>query len=319
MFENLLRHVTEKQIGIIMSRVLLRTGKRAEIPYRLQMIDREVYTAEELCYCLAQCADFLDERIMDPALVNWLISECGLSELGGRLEQILRTAPPVFMNPSANSGGRRVKSSGNGSKKYIGFVMTILDSVGYQPPAQRAQIRQKMENSRGMRPYEEQIREAGGYAKEGQRGKAQEIFDDLLEELPGLEHSTRAGVWKHKGILYADGFDFAKAAACFEKAWNLSHETESGFFFLAALNLSSSEEDYDRYVQDHPELYDISRQVRERIAQAQTAYRNGSESRQIRALQKYRKDRQDSAFAAQMQRRIRELTEHYRETNASPF
>lgn len=314
-----------------MSRVLLRTGKRAEIPYRLQMIDREVYTVEELCYCLAQCADFLDDRVMDPALVNWITSECGLPELGSRLEQILRTAPRLFVNASNSSNAsdssdsfsrsaiRHREPAGSGTKKYINFVMTILDSTHYQPPAQRAQIRLQMENSRGMKPYEEQIQEAGGYAKEGQRGKAQEIFDDLLEELPGIEHRTRAGVWKHKGILYADGFDFAKAAGCFAKAWDLSHETESGFFFLAALNLSSSEEYYDRYIQEHPELYEISRQVRERIAQAQSAYRNGSESRQIRALQKYRKDHQDSTFAVQMQRRIRELTEHYRETNASPF
>lgn len=299
--------------------VLLRTGKRAEIPYRLDRIDREVYTVEELCYCLAECADFLDDRIMDPELVNWILSECELSKLASRLEQILRTAPQFFMNRPSGYVGRRPELTVKESKRYIDFVMTILDSVGYQPPEQRREIRRKMENSRGMRPYEEQILEAGGYAKEGQRGKAQEIFDDLLEELPGLEHSTRAGVWKHKGILYADGFDFAKAADCFEKAWNLSHEEESGFFFLAARILSSPEEEYDRYVREHPELYEISRQVRERITQAQTAYRNGSGSRQIRALQKYRKDRQDTAFRLQMQRRVRELTGHYREINASPF
>jgi hypothetical protein len=56
----------EQQMG----RVLTVTGRLADTPYRIRKIERNVYSAEELCYSLAQCADFMDEEIMDPELAE---------------------------------------------------------------------------------------------------------------------------------------------------------------------------------------------------------------------------------------------------------
>ena len=72
-----------------MARVIYAGGRLADKPYRIEKIERNVYSAEELCYSLVQSAQILDARIMDTSLVSWLREECGLPELADRLAPYL--------------------------------------------------------------------------------------------------------------------------------------------------------------------------------------------------------------------------------------
>ena len=76
-----------------MAKLLLTTGRIAEKPYRLRLIDRNLYTIEELCYSLAQCASFLDDDLMDHELLTWIEEQCALPELAAQLRSILRGVP----------------------------------------------------------------------------------------------------------------------------------------------------------------------------------------------------------------------------------
>ena len=127
-----------------MSRLILTMGRTARTPYLIEKIERKVYTIEELCYSLAQCAQLLDDSIRDPDLVIWLGSECGLTDLSVKLRPWL---------------DRR--------NAYVEFVMVILEYAAYQSPARQKEIRREMEESEGMEPYGK--RDAlPGLAAEGQ-------------------------------------------------------------------------------------------------------------------------------------------------------
>ena len=76
-------------MGCCMSRVFIATGKVAKTPYRLEKIERNIYSIEELCYSLVQSAQFLDTSVMDPALVDWISNECGLPDLAAVLRPML--------------------------------------------------------------------------------------------------------------------------------------------------------------------------------------------------------------------------------------
>ena len=107
-----------------MSRLILTMGRMARTPYLIEKIERKVYTIEELCYSLAQCAQLLDDSIRDPDLVIWLGSECGLTDLSVKLRPWL---------------DRR--------NAYVEFVMVILEYAAYQSPARQKEIRREMEES----------------------------------------------------------------------------------------------------------------------------------------------------------------------------
>ena len=247
-----------------MSRLILTMGRTARTPYLIEKIERKVYTIEELCYSLAQCAQLLDDSIRDPDLVIWLGSECGLTDLSVKLRPWL---------------DRR--------NAYVEFVMVILEYAAYQSPARQKEIRREMEESEGMEPYRQLLARAEYSAGQGRIGQAQSELDGVLAALPELEREMRSRVWQQKGRLYAGQFSFRKASDCYYRAWKLTHDRHSGKCYLAALRMVTSQEEWDDYIGEHPELYEHALLVRQGIEQAQAACRAGSEGRTIRKMKQY--------------------------------
>ena len=65
-----------------MGRVLLCLGRYARNPYFVERAYVNVYSVEELCYCLIRNAYLVDEEIMDENLPDWLERECGRRNSG---------------------------------------------------------------------------------------------------------------------------------------------------------------------------------------------------------------------------------------------
>ena len=91
-----------------MGRVLLCVGKYADKPYFLERLYVNVYSAEELCYCLMQNAFLIGKEIVDEGLAEWLETECGQIELAAGLREMVK--------------------AGCGA---AGFAGKILDDIGY--------------------------------------------------------------------------------------------------------------------------------------------------------------------------------------------
>ena len=139
-----------------MGRCILTTGRIAEKPYRIRIIDRNVYTVEELCYSIAQCASFLDEDFMDHELLVWLEESCGLAELASQLRSLLR--------------GRCAVED---------LASVILLYVGYQSVAEIERIRASISSGKGMEPFHRRLSEAKFAASRGQVTRAIELMDGI--------------------------------------------------------------------------------------------------------------------------------------------
>ena len=244
-----------------MGRVLTVTGRLAETPYRIRRIERNVYSAEELCYSLAQCADFMDEEIMDPALAVVVLHALeGVPQTGG--EGLLLVFPPELAQaPSINRDLNRA-----------------------QMLAGRGHMRQ-----------------------------AQTTYTELLEKLPDMERGTRAQIWKEKGLHYADSFLFERAADCFRQAWELSPAPEHAFWYVASLYMYMSGEEYRAFLEVHPEFYESAYQVEQRASRAESRFKSGSESRQLRRLRQLRRENQEEAFSSRLGHTLKGMQDDYRQ------
>jgi hypothetical protein len=279
-----------------MGRSILTTGRIAEKPYRIRIIDRNVYTVEELCYSLAQCASFLDEDLMDHELLVWLEESCGLAELAAQLRSLLR--------------GRCAVED---------FVSVILLYVGYQSVAEIERIRASISSGKGMEPFQRRLSEAKFAASRGHITQAIELMDGILAELPELEREMRGRIWAEKGRLYAAGFRYAEAADCYGKAWRLSGSRQNCVRYLAALQFSIPEDAYAEYIGGHPELEEAAAQLTKAVAQADREWKNGTAGRQNRRLIGYLRNGQAKSFDNYAQQRIRELRDQFRADNAPSF
>ena len=279
-----------------MGRSILTTGRIAEKPYRLRIIDRNVYTIEELCYSLSQCASFLDEDLMDHELLVWIEESCGLAELASQLRSLLR--------------GRCAVED---------FVSVLLLYVGYQSTAEIERIRTSISSGKGMEPFLRRLSEAKFAASRGHITQAAALMDGILDELPELEREMRGRIWAEKGLLYAKGYRFAEAADCYGKAWRLSRSRENCLKYLAALRFSIPEEEYREYVAEHPEMEEVAAELERTAALAEKEWKSGTAGRQAKRLAGYLRNGQTKSFDNYAQQRIRELRDSFRADNAPSF
>ena len=273
-----------------MGRILTVAGRLSDTPYRIRKIERNVYSAEELCYSLAQCADFMDAEIMDPALADWLSESCGLHELARLLHAQLR--------------GRHTPKD---------FVGTILRECGCLPAGETARVLARMEEGRGMESITKDLSRAQSLAGRGLMRQAQNTYTELLDRLPDMERGTRAQIWREKGLHYADSFLFERAADCFRQAWELSPVPEHAFWYVASLYMYMDGEEYRRFLEKNPQFYESAYQVEQRAARAESRFRSGSESRQMRRLRQLRRENQEEAFSSRLGHTLKGLQEDYRQ------
>ena len=279
-----------------MGRCILTTGRIAEKPYKLILIDRNVYSVEELCYSIAQCASFLDEDFMDHGLLVWLEESCGLAELASQLRSLLR--------------GRCTVED---------FASVLLLYVGYQSQAEIERIRASISSGRGMEPFHRRLNEARFAASRGHMTQAVELMDGILAELPELEREMRGRIWTEKGLLYAQGFRFAEAADCYGKAFRLSGSRQNCVKYLAALRFALSEEEYLGFIAERPEFSEAAAELDAVAAQAEREWKNSTTGRQSKRLSGYLKGGQPRAFDNYAAQRIRELRDQFREENEPSF
>lgn len=273
-----------------MGKILTAAGRLADTPYRIRKIERNVYSVEELCYSLAQCADFMDEEIMDPALADWLSESCGLHELARHLRGQLR--------------GRHTTGE---------FVGTILRECGYLPAGETAKVLERMEHGNGMASISRELARAQSLAARGYMRQAQNTYTELLGKLPAMERGTRAQIWKEKGLHYADSFLFERAADCFREAYELSPLPEHAFWYIASLYMYMDGDAYRQFLEENPAFYESAYQVEQRAAAAQGRFKAGSESRQLRRLRQLHREKQEEAFTSRLGHTLKGLQEDYRQ------
>ncbi|MDO5134108.1 MAG: hypothetical protein Q4D81_14175 [Eubacteriales bacterium] len=273
-----------------MGRILTVAGRLSDTPYRIRKIERNVYSAEELCYSLAQCADFMDEEIMDPALADWLSECCGMHELARLLRAQLR--------------GRHTPKE---------FVGTILRECACLPAGESAKVLTRMEEGREMESITKDLSRAQNLAGKGLMRQAQNTYTELLNRLPDMERGTRAQIWKEKGLHYADSFLFERAADCFRMAWELSPVPEHAFWYVASLYMYMDGDSYRSFLEEHPEFYESAYQVEQRAARAESRFKSGSESRQLRRLRQLRRENHEDAFSSRLGHTLKGMQEDYRQ------
>ncbi len=277
-----------------MSRVIIATGRLAENPYRIEKIERNIYSIEELCYSLVQSAQFLDKEIMDPALVTWIGTELGLEDLQKKLTPYL--------------GKSRALSD---------FVSTILDYTGYISQDKQMRTRQIVASGQGMEPYERRMKHARYLEDNGRLYDAIEEYESLLADLPEPERELRSRIYTRMGLIYAGLFRFRLAADSFGKAYDLSGDNEIYLKYLAAIRFGLSDAEYVSFISEHPEAYNASMELEKRMKAAGAAFEKSEMELMIERLRRYKSAGQETNYEIALHQTIQKLKDDYRMSKTS--
>ncbi len=280
----------ESQEKRSLGRVLLTVGQLAKQPYYMTRIGRNLYSAEELCYSLVQSAQFLDAWLLDPVLIDWLEDGCGLQELAESLR-------PYLKKPEAVSE----------------FVTALFNYVGYVPREKQRQTRQIVQAGEGLEEWESRLARADYLRESGRFAKAGEEYRRILNHLPVTERTLRSGAQRGLGMTACSRFLFSLAAEHFHSAWKLSEDPKDYLWYLAAVRMGMSTEDYISFVASHPEAYACSMELEKKMDALEKSYPSSEGRKQLLQLRQYKEDGRSYSYEAEMLSVIENLKKRYRQ------
>lgn len=222
-------------------RVSACVGNYAEIPYSIPGLEINVYSVEELCYCMRENAFLLDTTLVNENLLKWLEKQCGLREL------VKLLYPYVYRKGSLSA-----------------LAVTIFQYVGLYDQATVREIEQVLKRSAGLSIIEKKKSQVDYLTRKKKFSMALRGYDRLIarwdeqiakgEPVPAI--SCLAAIWHNKGVAYTGLMFYEEASECFMRAYELSGDAEYFRAFLVAKRMELPEEEYVSFVADYGDMYE---------------------------------------------------------------
>jgi len=234
-----------------MSTVILCSGNYAKTPYCLQAEDIRLYSVEEVCFYIYKNAFFIQEDFFGDSLLEWMGTELNLASYADEL-RILRTKE-------------------DGLFRSIEFLFT---ATGYYGRAELEKVKSILQEGSSLSVEERRKMRADMYCRKQKYKMALAEYEDLLRLVPKDDSKFIAKLYHNMGVCHAGLFVYDRAARAFKKAFDSYPNTESYVQFLTAMKLSCSQTEYLAYLSDHPESYQDSLEVENRLQSAALLWDN---------------------------------------------
>lgn len=273
-----------------MGRVLLCTGNYAKRPYYFDKAMVNLYSIEELCYCLLTYACLLDQDLIETRLVDWIETECGLMELAESLRGYSRKNTTV-----------------------AAFAKIILEDVVYGSREEIQRAIEEMEAGEHQSAYEKKKLRGDCLIEARRYAAAILVYEALLMELPEREKELAARVCHNKGVAYAQLFLFEKAAESFQKAYEYDGAEESYLQYLAASRFAMGETEYVDFAARNVDSYETTLQVEKLLEAVKEQFEGSEQSRMLFTLKVCKEEKNTVFYEKEMESIIVKLKEEYRQ------
>lgn len=274
---------------------IMTIGQMADKPYYFSRHMKNIYSIEELCYCLMKDTYLLDNSIMEQELANWISESCDLADLGRQLTGLIRSKGTLSA-----------------------FVGTILSYVGYVSEEQIRQVETAIRETANLNQYEKAKAKADYYVKMKKYNQAILSYNELMESLPKEDIKLRGSVLFNLGHAYAQLFQFQNAAKCYRLSYQTDPNEESMLSYLCAIRIMLNDKEYLDFIAEHEELYGSSQKVEQMLNRCELQFEATENYRRVSALQVFREEGSDTAgniapYYKELDSLTTRLKEDYRE------
>lgn len=233
-----------------MSKIKLCIGTEASKPYYVKEIQTNLYSMEELCFCLWEHATLFDATFLREDLLSWMKEECGMEGLTKELEQL------VQRDGSLHS-----------------FVRALMTAVSYKSEAEIELMEKKVEAMEEMNPYSRQKRKGDHLFLSGNFMAACNQYLPLADALEKQgsrmldEIKLLADIYHNIATCMTRMFYYEIAATYYEKAYEVNGNDEERIMVACCKRLCLSMPEYEefKYVQARDYKSDIFDRAEERV------------------------------------------------------
>ncbi len=225
-----------------MENMILCNGKYAKTPYFLEEENIHLYSIEEVCYYLYKNAFLLQEDFFSDELLAWIKEELDLPEWADTIKKLLEQE--------------------KGMLRSIEFLFQI---TGYYSQREYEKVQNVRQKSNHLTVIERKKIRGDSYCKKQRYEKAILEYEEILEETEECQVKFRAKLYHNIGVCQARLFCYEQAAKAFLDAFHIYPNTESYVQYLLALKLGLNQEQYLDFLAGHPESYEDSLEVENRL------------------------------------------------------
>ena len=271
-------------------RIRLCIGEYAKNGYEPEHMGFKVYSLEELCFFIKENAYLLDDGFMEEELGDWLLRECALKELGEELKKASR---------------KRISL-----KSYVGIILEY--ACFFTREVNNEILNIIVENS-SLSIYEKKKSRADALVRKGHFGLAGKEYKRLLQMLPDDMIQLKGDIYHGCGVCLAKMFYFKLAGEYFLKAHALTGKVTSYRQYLWTQRLSMSEAEYLDFLQEHPEAYEDSVDMEEKLEEMEKQWLHSNTGLLMAGIEKEKELRNIAEYQKKLKERVGYLKDSYRE------
>jgi len=274
-----------------MGKLIVTTGNYAKTGYLLKNTKQNIYSIEELCYCIMRNPELCEDFLYDEGLARYIREILGLKERGALLADLIKRDAPL--------------------KDLIAVVFCSCDYFTKEEIEEFLMEQYRVERS------EEWVRtknKADSYLTHGNYRDAIVNYRLLLKEKDsyGITSETLGDIYHNLAIalLHTDGF--GEAADYFREAYERNNREETLKQYLLALRFSGAKKMYESAL----DIYQVSESTVKwlDVAYFQTELETQeiSDFNDLILLRQLIKDGKINEFYANVKRMTEQMKEQYR-------
>lgn len=272
-----------------MDRVLICQGKKAEKPYRFLEFELNIYTIEELCYCLRKNLHMLDESIMREQLCQFVETELALPNLAMKLRKTIENREGLS-----------------------GFVSAIMRETGYVTEEQLQQLATSLREVEGKSSLLRRKARADFCLENKWYQKALSEYHAILREETFEKEADKADIYHNIGTVYARLFFFKEAAKEYAKAYGLEENKESLRCYLQALHMYLPREEYIKRVTEEMIPEEDALMTEKTLAEILPQVQECEKQKRIQQVQEYRRKGEIPQYYEALDQCFEEYKQEYR-------
>lgn len=277
-----------------MGKLIVTTGNYAKTGYLLKNTKQNIYSIEELCYCIMRNPELCDDYLYDEGLARYIRETLGLKERGALLADLIQRDAPL--------------------KDLITVVFCSCDYFTKEEIEEFLQEQSKVERS------EEWVRtksKADSYLVHENYRDAVMNYRLLLKEKDsfGITSETLGDIYHNLAIalLHTDGF--AAAADYFREAYERNNREESLKQYLLALRFSGDKVMYESALDIYQVSEGISKWLDVAFFQTELETKEISDFNELNNIRQLLKEGKINEFYAGVKRMTEQMKEQYRKYN----
>ncbi len=205
-----------------MSKLYTCIGKTAQKPYSILSGKVNVYTLEEICFCICDRTDLLDDTFLSGGLAEFVRTQLGLDDLAQNLDRVLEQGCLLHE-----------------------FCDMILSYAAYPDQGIRRKVVEQIRENQELSVVDRLVRRADTYHREKEYYKAQKAYRNLLlmEEVQ-QDFALTAQLYDKLGCVAAKMFHYETAGYCFEKSCRFVENAQVRKKYMLCMRLTMPREKY---------------------------------------------------------------------------